>query len=178
MVPVIQEYDFLNHSRKMLEITGVKFKCGNFISAKIWDDSRPRRFLVFYRKMWVLNKSVVQWREHWAENQGLCGPKWVLHSIKCYSELSAHGSNWPHPNPCISVSMDRVILREPNSDPITSLFPPQWLLFFFFFFPKWLLISSPSSPVTAETLSSHCLWNTPTTLPPVSFFRKSMVVCF
>ena len=57
-----------------------------------------------------------------------------------------HGSNWPHPNPCISVSMDRMILREPNSDPVTSLFPPQWLLLFFFFpqMASYLLSLFPS----------------------------------
>lgn len=157
----------------MLEITGVKFKCGNF-SSQIWDDSRHRRFLIFYRKMWVLNKSVVQRRERWAENQGLCGPKWVLHSVKFLRTSLGTALTGPIPAP-VSQCQWTVILREPNSDPVASLFPPQWL---FFFFSEWLLISSPSSPVTADTLSSHCLWNTPTTLPHVSFFRKSTIVWF
>lgn len=127
----------------MLEITGVKFKCGNF-SSQIWDDSRHRRFLIFYRKMWVLNKSVVQRRERWAENQGLCGPKWVLHSVKFLRTSLGTALTGPIPAP-----VSRCQWTEWSFENLTQILSLLCSLpngFFFFFLNGFLsLLPLPQS---------------------------------
>ena len=127
----------------MLEITGVKFKCGNF-SSQIWDDSRHRRFLIFYRKMWVLNKSVVQRRERWAENQGLCGPKWVLHSVKFLRTSLGTALTGPIPAP-----VSRCQWTEWSFENLTQILSllcslPNGFFFFFFWMASYLFSLFPS----------------------------------